>query len=100
MTEQMIFAAYGIFLLVGAFFGWKKGSVASLVAGGVSGALVLGGAWWMSYNVVQSRIFLFVLTCLLAVVFLTRLIKTKKFMPSGMLLLVTVAMAVYAAALM
>lgn len=100
MNEQVIFTLYGLFLIVGGFFGWKKGSKASLVAGIISGALVLCGAWWMSFNVVRPRFFLFGVTTVLSIVFLIRLIKTKKFMPSGMLLLVTVAMAIYAAALM
>lgn len=100
MNEQIIFGIYGLFLLIGGFVGWKKGSKASLVAGTISGLLVLCGVWWMSFNVVKPRIFLFFVTALLSIVFLVRLVKTKKFMPAGMLLLVTVGMAIYAAAIM
>lgn len=71
----------------GGIMGYLKAqSKASLIAGIVSGAL-LGVAYYVAgRNASQGMIFGAVVCALLCIVFGVRFRKTKKFMPSGMLL--------------
>lgn len=95
MDGSMIPFAFAIFLLVGAFFGWKAGSKASLYAGLGSAVLVSSGGLWAAQDPGNGYIFLTAVAAGLTFVFLSRLIKTKKFMPSGMLLAVSALFLVY-----
>ena len=95
MLDKIILIAYGLFLMVGGYWGFKKGSKVSLVMGVSSGLLVLLSLWIMSFNPSVSWIFLSCISGLLALSFLMRLIKTKKFMPSGMLLLISLLVLIF-----
>lgn len=64
----------------------KAGSKASLIAGGVSGVLILVGAWLMMTGRVQNGLILgLIVSSLLEVRFLPAFVKTKKLMPAGMM---------------
>ncbi|MCR4336709.1 MAG: TMEM14 family protein [Candidatus Omnitrophica bacterium] len=91
MCEKLIPLLYGLFLLVGAFFGWKAGSKPSLIMGIASSVFVFFGTALMTVNVKHGFLALSLISGALTFVFLARLLKTQKIMPSGMLLLVTVA---------
>jgi uncharacterized membrane protein (UPF0136 family) len=93
--DQWVFVGYAIFLLVGAFFGFKAGSKVSLFAGTFSGLLVLFGVMLLGKDPRNGFLFLSILNGLLCVSFLMRLLKTKKFMPSGMLLTVSAGALVF-----
>ena len=95
MITQLILIVWGFFLILGGFMGLKKGSKVSLIAGLASGILVLLGVWFLSVNQYAAWIYLSVLNALLTVSFTSRLLKTRKFMPSGMLLLMTLAVLVF-----
>ncbi len=96
MVDKVIFVVYAIFMLVGGYFGWKKGSSVSLIAGIGSSVLMFLGIWLMGINPRGAYIFLSCVTGVLLVVFLIRLIKTQSFMPSGMLLIITFAVLAFA----
>lgn len=80
--------AYGVLAAVGGVVGYRKvKSKMSLISGLVSGILLI-----VSGAIAQSGIMLgywsaIVVTSLLLVVFSMRLIKTKKFMPAGVMLI-------------
>lgn len=93
--DKIIFIGYALFLFVGAYFGWKKGSSVSLVAGLGSGLLMLLGLWLMTINPRGAYTFIACVTGVLAVVFIIRLVKTHAFMPSGMLLIITLAVLIF-----
>lgn len=93
--EKIVFIGYALFMFVGAYFGWKKGSSVSMAAGLGSGLLMLLGIWLMTINLRGSYIFISCLTGVLSVVFLIRLLKTQVFMPAGMLLVVSVAVLAF-----
>lgn len=95
MVDKIVYIGYALFMFVGAYFGLKKGSQVSLIAGAVSGVLVLVGIWLMSLNLKTGLFFLVGLTGILAIVFLMRLIKTQSFMPSGMLFSVTLIILIF-----
>ena len=75
--------------------GLKKGSKISLIMGAVSGILVFLGVWLLTFSPKVAWIFLTCLNVLLSLSFISRLIKTRKFMPSGMLLLITLAVLIF-----
>ena len=95
MTTNIILIAYGFFLILGGFMGLKKGSKISLVMGLVSGILVLLGVWLLTFTAHVAWIFLTCLNVLLVASFTSRLIKTRKLMPSGMLLLITLSVLIF-----
>lgn len=93
--DKIVFIGYALFMFVGAYFGWKKGSSISMIAGLGSGLLMLLGIWLMSINPKGAYTFISCLTGVLSVVFLIRLLKTQAFMPSGMLLAITAAVFIF-----
>ena len=83
---------YGVLLLVGGILGYLKAkSKPSLISGVISGLLLLtfGVLQWqqISIGLVLAQVFAVVL----AVVFIIRLWKTRKFMPAGLMLVLSVA---------
>jgi len=79
---------YAVFMLLGGVMGFVKGkSKASLIAG-VASAGLLGGCYALSFS--DAKMALAAATAIafiLEAVFAMRLAKTKKFMPSGVLLI-------------
>ena len=88
----IVMLGYAIFLLVGAIFGLKAGSKVSLYMGLASSAIAASGIFIYQQNSVLGNVIFIVLTGLLSIVFLIRVLKTKKMLPSGMLLSVSVLM--------
>jgi len=95
MTTNIVLIAYGFFLILGGFLGFKKGSKISLIMGLCSGVLVLLGVWLLTFTPKVAWIFLTCLNALLSLSFISRLAKTRAFMPSGMLLLITLAVLAF-----
>jgi uncharacterized membrane protein (UPF0136 family) len=88
-TTSLLVVALLVF--VGGLIGFLKGkSKASVIAGTISGALLTGCYFVASINALNGYIGAFVLLLALDVVFVKRLMKTKAFMPSGMMLLISV----------
>ncbi len=90
-TAQAILVGYAILLMIGGFIGYRKaGSRPSLIAGSVSGLIALLAAGLMLQDV--RAIWLgVVLAAMMLIVFGIRFTKTRKFMPSGLLGVVSVA---------
>ena len=95
MNENLIVAGYGLFLLLGAFFGWKVGSKISLIMGLISGILVFAGLYITGLNPKMGFLFLTIIGGGLSLVFVKRLLATGKMMPSGMLLIVSAVFFIY-----
>ena len=95
MTNNIVLISYALFLILGGLMGFKKGSKVSLIMGSGSGILVLCGVWFLSINPHAAWVFLICLNALLTVAFVSRLIKTRAFMPSGMLLVITLAVLIF-----
>ena len=80
--------AYGILAIVGGMIGYRQAkSQVSLISGVISGILLIVGGivplWGQSWGLPLATI----VTAILAIVFAIRLIKTRKFMPAGLMLL-------------
>ncbi|OGX06134.1 MAG: hypothetical protein A2Z88_04400 [Omnitrophica WOR_2 bacterium GWA2_47_8] len=96
MLDKIIVTAYGLFLLSGAYFGWKAGSRVSLIMGIVSGILIFAGLYVMTaVNMKSGFWMLSIVSGFLAGVFLMRLLKTHQFMPSGMLLAISLIFLIF-----
>lgn len=79
---------YGLLSGLGGIWGYiKSQSKPSLIAGCISGGLLLIGAFMQSQEYSSGLLISMVITVLLLVVFAIRLTKTKKFMPSGIMLI-------------
>jgi uncharacterized membrane protein (UPF0136 family) len=91
---EYVLIGFGIFVEAGGFIGFVKSkSKASLIAGGISGALLLLSGGLVLIGVAAGGYIGFVVTLVLVVMFGMRLAKTKKFMPSGMMLAVSIVVA-------
>jgi len=90
---NLILGIYAGLLAVGGFIGYKKaGSKPSLVMGLISAFVVAGGLYMTTaVTPVCGYSTIALMSSLLMVVFFIRLQKTKTFMPSGMLLILSLA---------
>ncbi len=92
MNQNTILWVYIILLLVGGVIGFlKAGSKVSLITSSIAAALLILATLPGVLTVASRRNLADVIMAVLLVVFAIRLAKTKKFMPSGMLLVITLA---------
>jgi uncharacterized membrane protein (UPF0136 family) len=88
MNPHLVLWIYIVLLIIGGLIGFlKAGSKVSLISSSISAALLI-----LSVTVLRpelARPTADVIMAALLVVFALRLAKTKKFMPSGMMLVVT-----------
>lgn len=90
-TEDIIFWSYDILLIIGGLIGfYKSGSKASLITSAVAAALLiltrLPGVFQPAFGRGLSN----VIMAGLIVVFAWRLTKTKKFIPNGLMMVLTI----------
>jgi uncharacterized membrane protein (UPF0136 family) len=92
MNQNTILWIYIILLLVGGVIGFlKASSKVSLITSSIAAALLILATLPGVLTVASRRNLADVIMAVLLVVFAIRLAKTKKFMPSGMLLVITLA---------
>ncbi len=88
MNPTTVLWIYIVFLLVGGLIGFlKAGSKVSLITSSAAAAILVLCAIPVIFQPYVADIVM----ALLLVVFAVRLSKTRKFMPSGMLIVVTIA---------
>jgi len=89
---QIVLLAYALLMVLGGVIGHKVGkSKASLIAGTVSGGLLLVALGWSFGNLTAGLWIGVGISILLTLVFFLRVRKTRKVMPSGVLLVVSLA---------
>ncbi|MBX9686554.1 MAG: TMEM14 family protein [Candidatus Obscuribacterales bacterium] len=89
-AAQISLLIYGTLVSIGGIMGFLKAkSKASLIAGVVSGALLVTAYSVSCRNPQNGFLFGLVITTILTSVFAKRLVKTRSFMPSGLLLILT-----------
>jgi len=92
---QWVLLVYALFMMLGGVMGSRAGSRVSLYAGLGSGVALLA-ALGATYAAMGPGLWAgCVLALVLTLMFGKRLAKTGKFMPSGMLLVVSIAAAVF-----
>ncbi|MBE9169085.1 hypothetical protein IQ238_16700 [Pleurocapsales cyanobacterium LEGE 06147] len=78
--------AYGLLSLLGGIFGYVRAqSKASLISGSISGVLLIFAAFLQVRGIPEGLILARIITLVLLVVFVIRLVKTRKFMPAGLM---------------
>lgn len=89
MSFALIIALiYGILAAVGGIIGYLKArSLPSLISGIVSGLLLLIGAVRAAQGIASGLWVVKIVSLVLVIVFIVRLIKTRKFMPAGLMVI-------------
>lgn len=78
--------AYGFLSLLGGILGYVRAqSKASLISGTISGLLLVFAAFLQIQGRTEGLILARIVTLVLLAVFIIRLIKTRKFMPAGLM---------------
>ena len=88
--------AYGVLAIVGGVIGYKQAqSKASLISGSISGVLLILGGILRSLGQSWGLFLAAIVTVLLIIVFTGRLVKTRKFMPAGLMTVLGVAALIF-----
>jgi uncharacterized membrane protein (UPF0136 family) len=92
---QAALAIYGVLLIVGGVIGKvKANSSPSLFAGVVSGAIALTGFWQSLSDPGVGFLTGGLVGLLLTGIFMSRFVRTRKFMPAGLILLLSLVIGV------
>ncbi len=84
--------AYGVLSIVGGIWGYVKSqSKASIISGSISGALLIATGIAKLQGFTWGQPAGLAIAGLLVVVFIVRLVKTKKFMPAGLMIIAGLA---------
>ncbi len=88
---KIYFIVFGLLTIVGGVMGYvKAGSTASLVAGSISGILLLLAAFLMPGNLAVGLVLALVVSVALAGRFVPAFIKTGSLMPAGLMSVLSV----------
>ena len=88
---KIYFIVFGLLTIAGGVMGYvKAGSTASIIAGSISGILLLVAAFLLPVNVVAGLLLAAIVSFLLAGRFVPAFIKTGHFMPAGMMAILSV----------
>ena len=93
MTPSIIFTfIYGLLSIVGGIIGFKQAqSKMSLISGSISGLLLLIAGMLLVQDIAAGQWLARIVSLILVIVFVSRLVKTKKFMPAGLMIIAGVA---------
>jgi uncharacterized membrane protein (UPF0136 family) len=93
---KIYFIIFGLLTIAGGVMGYvKAGSTPSLIAGSVSGILILAAAFLLPRSPVAGLVLGGVMSLLLAGYFLPALIRTGKMMPAAMMSLLSIVGIVF-----
>jgi len=85
-AAKIYFIVFGILTIAGGIVGYvKAGSMASIIAGSISGVLLLLAAWLLPEHQAAGLIVALVVSLLLAGQFIPKFFRTFKVMPAGLM---------------
>jgi len=88
LIAKIAIIVYGILAIAGGIIGYQSAkSKVSLISGSISGVLLLIGGIASFFGQNWGIILGAIVAAVLVVVFIIRLVKTKKFMPAGLMIL-------------
>jgi uncharacterized membrane protein (UPF0136 family) len=90
-AARIYFFIFGALTIAGGIVGYvKAGSVASIVAGAITGILLLVAAFLLPEHHVAALATAFIVSLLLAVQFVPKFLRTGRMMPAGMMSILSV----------
>jgi uncharacterized membrane protein (UPF0136 family) len=90
-AAKIYFIIFGVLTVVGGVIGYvKAGSVASILAGSITGVLLLVAAFLLPDHRVAGLATAFIISFLLAAQFVPKFIRTGRVMPAGMMSILSV----------
>jgi uncharacterized membrane protein (UPF0136 family) len=96
---RIYFIVFGVLTIAGGIVGYfKAGSVASIVAGSISGLLLLISAFMLPQYRMAGLVLGLVISLLLAAQFLPKFFRTGKVMPAGLMAVLSVLGIIFAIA--
>jgi uncharacterized membrane protein (UPF0136 family) len=90
-ATAIYFLVFGALTIVGGVIGYvKAGSLPSIIAGAITGILLLVAGWILPNNRTVGLAIAFTVSLLLAAQFVPKLIRTGKMMPAGLMSILSV----------
>ncbi len=90
-ATQLYFLIFGALTIIGGVIGYvKAGSLPSIIAGVVTGVLLLVAGWILPTNRVIGIVIALIVSFLLAAQFIPKFIRTGKAMPAGLMSILSV----------
>ena len=90
-AARIYFIVFGALTIIGGIVGYiKAGSVASIIAGSITGVLLLVAAFLLPEHRMVGLATALIVSLLLAAQFLPKFLRTAKVMPSGMMSILSV----------
>ena len=90
-AAKIYFVIFGLLTIVGGIIGYvKAGSVASIIAGGIAGVLLLVAAFLLPEHRVAGLATGLIISLLLAAQFAPKFFRTGRVMPAGMMSVLSV----------
>jgi uncharacterized membrane protein (UPF0136 family) len=90
-AAKIYFIVFGALTIVGGIVGYAKaGSVASIIAGSITGVLLLVAAFLLPEHRTVALATALIISLLLAAQFLPKLLRTGRVMPAGIMSLLSV----------
>jgi uncharacterized membrane protein (UPF0136 family) len=90
-AAKIYFIIFGVLTVVGGVIGYvKAGSVASIIAGSITGVLLLVAAFLLPDHRAAGLATAFIISLLLAAQFVPKFIRAGRVMPAGMMSILSV----------
>ena len=90
-ATAIYFLVFGALTIIGGIIGYvKAGSLPSIIAGTITGILLLVAGWILPNNRTAGLAIAFIVSLLLAAQFVPKLIRTAKMMPAGLMSILSV----------
>src|SRR5690348_8441509 len=90
-ATSIYFLIFGALTIIGGVIGYvKAGSLPSIIAGAVTGVLLLVAAWIFPSNRTAGFVTALIISLLLAAQFVPKFIRTGKVMPAGLMSILSV----------
>jgi uncharacterized membrane protein (UPF0136 family) len=90
-AAKVYFIVFGALTIIGGIVGYvKAGSVASIIAGSITGVLLLVAAFLLPEHRMIGLATAFIVSLLLAAQFVPKFLRTGRVMPAGMMAILSV----------
>lgn len=90
-ATSIYFLIFGALTIIGGIIGYvKAGSLPSIIAGAITGILLLVAGWILPSNRMPGLVIGLIVSLLLAAQFVPKFIRTKSVMPAGLMSILSV----------